>query len=95
MPDPYEITYRTEALEEDLPKIPRNLQKRILTAIESRLTAEPARYGTRLRRSLSPLWKLRVGDYRVVYEISGRTVRIWVIGHRKRAYEAAERRTGR
>lgn len=93
MPDSYDVTYRSEVLEEDLPRIPRNLQKRILSAIENRLMTEPVHYGTRLRRSLSALWKLRVGDYRVVYEISGRTVRIWTIAHRKRAYEEAESRT--
>jgi len=90
--EPYDVVYRPEVLEEDLPEIPRNLQKRILSAIERRLMTEPVRYGTRLRRSLSSLWKLRVGDYRVVYEISGRTVRIWTVAHRKKAYEEAERR---
>jgi mRNA interferase RelE/StbE len=91
--EPYDPVYRTEVLEEDLPEIPRNLQKRILSAIERRLMTEPVRYGTRLRRSLSSLWKLRVGDYRVVYEIRERTVRIWTVAHRKKAYEEAERRT--
>ncbi len=56
---------------------------------------EPARYGMRLRRSLAPLWKLRVGDYRVVYGIEGRAVRIWIITHRKEAYRMAERRHGK
>ncbi len=95
MPDPYEVLYRQEVLDEDLLVIPRNLQRRILSAIERRLATEPLRYGTRLRRSLSWLWKLRVGDYRVVYEVEGRTVRIWTIAHRRRAYEEAERRVKR
>ena len=54
---------------------------------------EPARYGQRLRRSLSGLWKLRVGDYRVVYEISGPRITVWAVRHRKEVYEEAERRS--
>jgi len=92
---PFRVVYRPEVLSEDLPGIPRNLQARILRAIDGRLTTEPLRYGTRLRRSLSGLWKLRVGDYRVVYEIEERTVRIWAIAHRKRAYLEVERRSRR
>ena len=92
MPPTFEVLYRPEVLEEDLPAIPRNLQERIFRAIETRLMTEPTRYGTRLRRSLSDLWKLRVGDYRVVYEVGGRTVRIWAIAHRKGVYDERERR---
>ena len=75
--------------------MPRNLQKRILDAIDSRLRTEPARYGVRLRRSLWGLWKLRVGDYRVVFEIAGSEVFIWAIAHRKFVYGEAERRSDR
>ena len=88
----YRILYRPEVLTEDLPGIPRNLQGRIIRAIETRLGTDPARYGTRLRRSLSSLWKLRVGDYRVVYELEANQVRVWLIAHRKAAYREAERR---
>jgi mRNA interferase RelE/StbE len=88
----FEIEYREEVLGEDLPVIPENLQHRIVRAIEARLTSEPEKYGTRLRRSLAGLWKLRVGDYRVVFEIQPKRVRIWAIVHRKRAYEEAARR---
>lgn len=95
MPGAYSVVYRQEVLAEDLPAIPRNMQSRLLRAIEERLTTEPARYGSRLRRSLSALWKLRVGDYRVVYELRGVTVRIWAIAHRKRAYEEVGRRWNR
>lgn len=88
----YAVEFRPEVEEEDLPPIPRNLQIRIFRAIESRLMAEPARYGQRLRRSLSGLWKLRVGDYRVVYELKGRKVTIWAVCHRRKVYDEAEKR---
>ncbi len=89
----FELRYRPEVVNRDLPGIPRNLQKRILNAIENRLTTEPDRYGTRLRRSLWGLWKRRVGDYRVVYEIREREVLVWVIANRKSVSEDLGRRS--
>lgn len=88
----YSVVYRPEAVAEDLPRVPRNVRTRILRAIESRLATEPARYGERLRRSLTGLWKLRVGDYRVCYEIHGRTVTVWAIRNRRDVYAFLERR---
>jgi mRNA-degrading endonuclease RelE of RelBE toxin-antitoxin system len=89
------IVYRPEVLKEDLRDLPRNIRTRIVRAIESRLGTEPERYGSRLRRSLVGLWKLRVRDYRVVYDFEGETVRIWMIAHRSRVYdEVARRRSG-
>ena len=86
------VEFRPVVAEEDLPDMPGNLRSRVLRAIESRLGTEPARYGQRLRRSLSGLWKLRVGDYRVVYALSGRVVTIWAIRHRRDVYEDVEGR---
>ncbi len=33
-------------------------------------------------------WRVRTGDYRIVYEIVDRTLRVWVVavGHRKEIY---------
>jgi mRNA interferase RelE/StbE len=93
--EPYEVRYRPEVVEEDLVAIPRDLQRRILAAIDSRLRTDPARYGVRLRRSLWGLWKLRVGDYRVVYEIVESDVFVWAIAHRKSVYGEVERRSSR
>ncbi len=53
---------------------------------------EPTRYGERLRRSLLGLWKIRVGDYRVCYEIEGHTVTVWAILHRRDVYAILEQR---
>ena len=87
----YKVEIRDVALE-DLGDIPRNLRQRVLRAIEQRLTLAPAHYGIRLRQSLAGLWKLRVGDYRVVYQIEGSTVTVWAIRHRKHVYPVVEHR---
>lgn len=54
--------------------------------IEKRLRVAPQHYGKPLRKTLKGYWKLRVGDYRVVFKISGDE--IWILGiiHRKDVY---------
>lgn len=70
---------------------------RIRRAIEDRLAQDPVSYGQRLRKDLAGSWKLRVGDYRVVYEIDAavQEVRVLRVAHRKEAYEVAPRRMKR
>ena len=92
MTDGYSVVYRPEVASEDLAGVPRNIRARIVRAIERRLTTEPARYGARLRRSLVGLWKLRVSDYRVCYEVQGHTVTGWAIRHRRDIYAILGRR---
>ena len=56
-------------------------------AIEQRLTTSPHEYGQPLRKTLKGYWKLRVGDYRVVYRVEKKTVVVLGIRHRKDVYE--------
>jgi mRNA interferase RelE/StbE len=88
----HRVLYRSVVLERDLPSFPRNIQERILRAIEQRLITAPDRFGRRLRRTLLGLWRIRVGDYRVIYEIRGHDVHIWAIGHRRDAYDEMAKR---
>src|SRR3989338_2277913 len=83
---PYWVVYHPAVLSEDLPLINRNLQARIARAVEQRLTNAPMYYGEPLRHRLKGYWKLRVGDYRVVYQIVGQEVRVLRIDHRKDVY---------
>ena len=88
---PYDVAIRDVA-RADLEELPRNIRARLIRAIGQRLTTAPDRYGLRLRQSLAGLWKLRVGDYRVVYEIKDGTVTVWAIRHRKHVYPIAQQR---
>ncbi|MEK6661842.1 MAG: type II toxin-antitoxin system RelE/ParE family toxin [candidate division NC10 bacterium] len=88
----YEVELRPDVVAEDLVELPASIRARIIRAVESRLTTEPTRYGVRLRQSLGGLWKIRVGDYRIVYEIEEEKVTVWAIRHRKDVYEEAELR---
>ncbi len=70
----------------DLSRIPLNMRVRIQRAIEVRLLVDPLGFGLPLRKSLRGYRKLRVGDYRIIYSITGNNVEILKIGHRKDAY---------
>ena len=89
----YRLVYHPAVAEEDLPEIPTNIRARIARAIETRLTENPENFGTPLRGTLRGYWKLRVGDYRVIYRVVGDEVRIVAIRHRKNVYKEAPART--
>ena len=86
------LHYHPAVGEEDIPDIPRNLRRRIAEAIASRLTLQPHQYGVPLRKTLKGYWKLRVGDYRVVYQLEKDEVLILAIRHRKTVYDDTLRR---
>lgn len=77
---------------EDLPPLNTDIKLRIRNAIETRLSVAPHEYGEPLRKTLKGYWKLRVGDYRVVYLIEEQAVLIIGIRHRKEVYKLIEKR---
>ncbi|HXX57447.1 MAG TPA: type II toxin-antitoxin system RelE/ParE family toxin [Thermodesulfovibrionales bacterium] len=89
---PFELHYHPDVRDVDIPAINANMRARIKRAIETRLAAAPHRYGEPLRKTLKGYWKLRVGDYRVVFKIAGNEV--WILGimDRKEVYEKIGKR---
>jgi len=83
----FTVKYHPDVKEGDLPRINRKMRERIRRAIESRLMTAPQEYGLPLRKNLGGFWKLRVGDYRVVFKVEGATVYVLAIHHRKSIYE--------
>lgn len=92
----WKITYDRRVLKKDLPKIPDHEVKNILKAIQKKLTRDPEAFGKPLQGNLSQLFRLRVGSYRVIYEIQHDQVIVHVIciGARKdlKAYIEAFKR---
>lgn len=88
----YALVYHPDVKAKDVPMLSREVGKRIQRAIESRLTFEPQKYGEPLRRTLKGYWKLRVGDYRVVFRIVKNEVWIFAIMHRRDVYRRIETR---
>lgn len=87
-----EIRYHPDVKDIDLPLIDAKTQRRIKSAIETRLMTAPQQYGAPLRKTLKGYWKLRVGDYRIVFKIKDQVIYILGIIHRKKAYEKIGKR---
>ena len=81
----FQITYAPD-IPQDLQKLSADIQSNIRRAIESKLMESPHIFGTRLRRDLKGYWKLRVGDYRIIYKILRNSVLVLKIGHRREIY---------
>lgn len=90
----FALLYHPDVVRADLPPIPVNVRQRIADALDRRLHEAPERFGLPLRGTLKGYWKLRVGDYRVVYRIAGAEVWILAILHRRQVYEDVLRRIG-
>jgi mRNA interferase RelE/StbE len=84
---PFEIVYHPDVSAKDLPKLSGDVKSRIRQSIETKLTKAPEEFGVPLRRTLKGYWKLRVGDYRVIYKVSDKIVIVFRIGHRKEIYQ--------
>lgn len=71
----------------DLKKIDQAWQRKILKAIKTKLAVNPF-IGKKLVGDLSPYYRFRVGNYRVIYEVIEQRVVINVvkIRHRKAVY---------
>ncbi len=84
----WKISYTVSAKNE-IDSIDGSIKKIIKRAIEDKLMTDPLKFGLPLRRNLFGLFKLRVGDYRIIYKIEKAEVVVLVIsvGHRKDVYE--------
>lgn len=89
----FEIRF-AESVEDDLRKIQVYYRKQILDSIEEQLTHEPET-ATRNRKLLenltppwqtvAPIWELRVGEYRVFYDVSSGESVVYVPAVRKKS----------
>lgn len=84
----YAVLLGSRALR-DLKDLPKEITRRIDAAILE-LSHDPRPAGCKKLRSKSPQgWRIRVGDYRVLYQIddAAKRVMIYRIGHRRNIYE--------
>ena len=75
------------AAEKDLDRLTSQIHDRVIAAIQS-LATNPRPPGCRKLAGSKNDWRIRVGDYRVVYEIADeiRIVRINRVRHRREVY---------
>jgi len=82
----YKIYFRKSAAKE-LEKLPKAILRKIIKKIES-LSEEPRPAGCE-KLSGQELYRIRQGDYRIVYSIRDNELTVWIIkvGHRKDIYK--------
>jgi len=73
--------------EKDLSRLSSEMHDRVIAAIQS-LATNPRPRGCRKLAGSKHDWRIRVGDYRVVYEIADeiRVVRVNRVRHRREVY---------
>jgi mRNA interferase RelE/StbE len=78
------------AAQRELDKLDKQVAKRILKFLYQRIARldRPQQVGEKLQGALSPYWKYRVGDYRLICSIEHARLVVLVlrIGHRKEVY---------
>jgi mRNA interferase RelE/StbE len=76
------------AAKKDLRRLPDDVHDRVIKAIQP-LAIQPRPSGAKKLTGSKSDWRIRVGDYRILYEIADtiRVVRIYRVRHRRDVYE--------
>jgi mRNA interferase RelE/StbE len=84
--DPYSVAFKKSA-EKDLRKIPREIIPHIFEHIEN-LAEDPIPHDACKLASAENLYRIRVGDYRIIYQVlhESREVTVFYLRHRSVAY---------
>ena len=83
----YRVALASSA-EKELDRLPKKVIGRIIPRLEQ-LASAPRPPGCKKLKGGDKEWRIRVGDYRIVYEIddTARTVDVTRIAHRREVYE--------
>ena len=73
--------------EKDLRKLALDMRSRVADALRS-LANDPRPVGSRKLAGTKHDWRIRVGEYRIIYEIAdaAKVVRIYCVRHRREVY---------
>ena len=80
----YQIKFKPKAIK-DLQKIPVNDRERIINKIEA--MQDDLQGDVKRLTNFTPEYRLRVGDYRVLFELEEQTIIVYRVKHRSKAYE--------
>jgi mRNA interferase RelE/StbE len=83
----YLIDFTTAAARQ-VRKLPRPARERVLQLVE-RLAEDPRPHGARKLVGEETAWRIRAGDYRIIYDVYDDELTITVVraGHRRDVYE--------
>ncbi|HPI93248.1 MAG TPA: type II toxin-antitoxin system RelE/ParE family toxin [Deltaproteobacteria bacterium] len=84
---PYIVTFTSHAAR-SFRKLPRDVQTRLSPSIES-LKEDPRPPGSEKLKGSDNAYRIRVGDYRILYEVRDRELIVCIIetGHRRAVYK--------
>lgn len=74
----YQLIYAQQVILKDIPKLSEPVKDLIKSTIEKKLLADPVKFGKPLKYSLKGCRSLRVGNYRIIYQLSDKTIKILV-----------------
>ena len=86
----FKIVYDARA-KEDVLRLSKSTKERVRKTIEGKLQTSPEIFGKPLRYSLRGFRSLRVGEYRIVFLLSGNEALILLIAHRRDVYESIKK----
>jgi len=77
-----------ESAAKTLGKLDKPVAQRIVKFLRERVATDPKAVGDVLKGNLAPMWRYRVGDYRIICDIVDESITVIVvkIGHRKEVY---------
>lgn len=86
--EPYSVSFKP-SIERDLRRLPDVIVARVLARVDD-LTAAPFPHGAIKLSGAERLFRIRVGDYRIVYEVDtqARQITVHYVRHRRDIYRA-------
>ncbi len=82
----FEINFSERAAKE-FKKLDKQVQKRIIDKLTEYAEAENLSEAKKLVNSDLGQWRYRVGDYRIIFDLAEKEIRILKVAHRSEVYE--------
>ncbi len=79
----YDVQFKPRAVR-DVERLPSRIQAQVLARIEE--MSDDLKGDVKRLTNFTPEYRLRVGDYRVLFEVEEKTIVIYRIRHRREAY---------
>lgn len=84
----YRVKLASRRVEKEIAKLPHGMRERVLQAIR-KLAEDPRPRGARkLSGEMRGAWRIRVGDYRILYDVNDEHLLVIILAvlHRREAY---------
>ena len=79
----YQVRFKPRAVK-GIENLPKGIRTRILARLEE--LCDDLKGDVKRLTNFTPEYRLRVGDYRVLFEIEGNTIFVYRVRHRREAY---------